>query len=121
MLPKLANDAPSRLVPPDVLGREELVRRRDRAVEGELAVAVLGHLDEGERGARGRLLAQDRGRVHARALQGEQDEVPEQVVAQAPDEPGLGAQPRGGDRHVGRRPARPRGERQLDVGGARSR
>ena len=42
-----------------------------------------------------------------------QDEVAEEVVAQPADEPRLDPEPRGGDRDVRRRPARPGGERQL--------
>jgi hypothetical protein len=101
----------------DVLGREKLIGRRDRAVEGELPVAVLGHLNERQRRARGRWLVHDRRCVDAYGLQSPQDEFPEEVVAQPPHERRLRPEFRRGDRHVRRRPAGAGGERQLDFGG----
>src|SRR5215217_736575 len=100
----------------NVLGREQFVCGRAGTVEGELAVTVGTYLHKGERGAGRWALATDTGGIHALGLERPQDEVSEEILANAADEGGLGAQAGSGHCYVRRRPPWPGDEPKFDRG-----
>src|SRR5829696_2929471 len=100
----------------NVLGREQLVGGRAGPVKGELAVPICVYLYEGQRGAGRRTLAAHPRSIHTLGLQGPQDEVSEEILADAANESSFGAEATGGDSDVRRGPPWPGDEPELDGG-----